>query len=64
MSEVLSSDSQTSIALSYLIKYFKTFAGQKYPADVEEIAIKAVVSAVKSPVASFGDRSALLEVMS
>ena len=63
MSELLSSIGETSKSLTYLIKFFNTYIGQKYPEDVEVIAITAVLSAIKSPIASFADRSALLEVI-
>jgi hypothetical protein len=64
MSEILSSDNQNSVALSFLIKYFKTFSGEPLPSEVEIVAQSAVVSAIKSPVASYADRSALLQVQS
>lgn len=62
VSELLAADNKVSLSLTYLIKFFDTFAGEKYPPEVEEIAVTAVLSAIKSPVSSFTDRSALLEV--
>ena len=62
MSELLSNDGQSSVGLVYLIKYFNTYTGQKYPVEVEAVATTAVLSAIKSPVSSFADRSALYEV--
>jgi len=64
MSELLSGDGQSSVALVYLIKYFNTYMGQKYPIEVEAVAITAVLSAIKSPVSSFADRNALFESFS
>ena len=64
VSEVLSKDGQQSLALRFLIQYFGTFGGEEYPPDVQALATTAVVSAVKSPVPSFGDRNALLESFS
>lgn len=63
ISELLSADNQNSLSLIFLIKYFDTYAGETYPVEVEIIAQTAVLSAIKSPVSSFTDRSALLEVL-
>lgn len=62
ISELLAIDGLTSIALMYLIKFFKTYGIESYPPDVEEIAIQAILQAIKSPVSAFTDRTALLEV--
>jgi translation initiation factor 3 subunit M len=64
VSEVLSKDGQQSLTLRFLIRFFGTFGGEEYPPDVQALATTAVVSAVKSPVPSFGDRNALLESFS
>jgi hypothetical protein len=61
-SDLLSAEDKGSLSLIYLIKYFDTFAGERYPTEVEAVAIRAVLSAIKSPVSSFTDRTALLEV--
>ena len=47
---------------SFLIKYLGTHGGEVYPPDVQQLATTAVLSAIKSPVSSFSDRNALLEV--
>lgn len=47
---------------SFLIKYLGTHGGEIYPPDVQQLATTAVLSAIKSPVSSFSDRNALLEV--
>lgn len=63
MSIILSASkdqSHNSIALSFLIKYFKTFEGEAWPQEVNNLAIDAVVSAIKAPVSSFSDRNSLL----
>lgn len=62
-SDLLNADDKGSLSLIYLIKYFDTFAGEKYPSEVEAVAVRAVLSAIKSPVSSFTDRTALLEVL-
>lgn len=62
VSELLSADGKNSLSLIFLIKYFDTFAGESYPKDVEAVMTTAVLSAIKSPVSSFPDRTALLEV--
>ena len=62
MSEILAIDGQTSLSLIYLIKFFDTYLNQKFPNDIEVVAITAIVSAIKSPVSSFQDRLALLQV--
>ena len=64
ISEILSIENLNTISLNYLIKYFDTYTGEKYPTEVETIAITAVLSAIKSPVSSFSDRSTLLDVSS
>lgn len=64
VSEVLAKDGKDSLALQFLIKYFGTFGGEAYPPEVQALATTAVVSAIKSPLSSFGDRNALLESFS
>ena len=46
----------------FLIKYLGTHGGEVYPPAVQELATTAVLRAIKSPVSSFSDRNALLEV--
>lgn len=64
VSEILSIGGQTSKALHFLIQFFGTYGSQAFPDDVREVAKTAVLSAIKSPVSSFSDRSALLESFS
>ena len=52
-----------AIALVYLVKYLDTFVGMSYPAEVQKRTIDAALSAVRSPVASYRDRSKLYEAL-
>ncbi len=50
-------------SLSISAQYFKTFQQEvTVDAEVEELMIRAVVNAIRSPAEAFSDRSALLEV--
>jgi hypothetical protein len=59
---VLGKDGKDSLALKFLILYLGTYGVEAYPPAVQELATSAVLKAVKSPVSSFSDRNALLEV--
>eukprot|EP01038_Epipyxis_sp_PR26KG_P013111 gene13111-17575_t len=61
VSQSLQTDGQYSQALGALIKYFNTYKGVKYPTEVESLVSIALVSAIKSPIAQFSDRTQLLE---
>ena len=50
-------------ALLYLVKYLDTYTGQTYPADVQKLVQEAVLSAVRSPVYAYEDRSQLYETL-
>ena len=63
-SDILSQDSNESAnALIYLVKYLDTFKGEVYPPDVQKRTIDAVISALRSPVSSYKDRSKLYETL-
>lgn len=64
MSEILTNDDQYSLAVKFLSRYLKTLKNESLPSDIEVVAIKAVVNAIKSPVQSFHDRNELLESLS
>lgn len=61
VSDLLTAHGKSSLSLRHLIRYFSTFSGEAFPADVEAIALAAVIDAVKSPLAAFSDRSLLFE---
>lgn len=62
VSEIMVGEDKTPLALRYLVKFFGTFSEERFPADVESLAKVSVINAIKSPVSSFSDRNALLEV--
>jgi hypothetical protein len=62
IAQALEQNGQHSLALSALIRFFKSFSGVQYPTEVQTLIANAVLNAIKSPLALFGDRSALLEV--
>ena len=45
------------------MKYLDTYTGQTYPADVQKLVQEAVISAVRSPVHAYEDRSQLYETL-
>jgi hypothetical protein len=53
-----------SASLKFLIKYLNTFEIEEYSAQAAEAATAAVVSAIRSPMTSFSDRSVLYQVTS
>lgn len=62
-SDVLTTAKETSLALGFFVLYLSTFSRDAaLPADAHALAISAVISAIKSPVPAFNDRSTLLEV--
>lgn len=62
VSAALEQEGQHSLALGLRIKYFSSYKNdESYPAEVEALITTAVLSAIKSPVSSFADRTALLE---
>jgi hypothetical protein len=63
VAEVLGKDlKQASLALIFRVKYLDTFRGEEYPPEVLVLATAALLNGVNSPVTSFKDRNALLEV--
>ena len=62
VSEVMVGEDKSPLALRYLVKFFGTFSEERFPVDVESLAKVSVINAIKSPVSSFSDRNALLEV--
>jgi translation initiation factor 3 subunit M len=64
VAEMLAQDEQLSHALNYRIRYLETFSGESFGNDALPIAIDTVVRAIKSPIAVFGDRNAILECIS
>ena len=63
---VLEKESDKSVAVKALVRYFQTYKNESgsYPAEVEKLITTAVLSAINSPLDAFGDRIALLEVSS
>eukprot|EP01041_Mallomonas_annulata_P006903 gene6903-14016_t len=62
VAQVLTKDSKDSLPLSFLVKYLDLFVGEKLPEDVIAVALFAVVGAIKSPISSFPERMALMEL--
>jgi hypothetical protein len=61
-SDILAKEGKNSLALRFLILYLGTYGVDAYPPEVEQLATTTVLKAVKSPVSSYSDRNALLEV--
>lgn len=64
IADMLTQDGQLSHALNYRIRYLETFAGESFGNDALPIAIDTVVGAIKSPIAVFSYRNAILECIS
>lgn len=66
VSQVLTAEQKDSspAALKFLIKYLNTFENEEYSIEAINAATTAVVRAVRSPLASFSDRSVLQQTVS
>ncbi len=63
VAQALEKDGQHSVALRALTRYLKTYSGAaQLPAEVEALTVNAVLHAINSPLAAFGDRTQVLEV--
>lgn len=63
---VLENSKLKAVAMKALVRYFQTFKNEigSYPAEVEKLIATAVLSAINSPLDTFGDRMSLLKVTS
>mmetsp|Transcript_15868 Transcript_15868/g.23898 ORF Transcript_15868/g.23898 Transcript_15868/m.23898 type:complete len:396 (+) Transcript_15868:45-1232(+) len=64
MSDILMRNGDESLALQFLIKYLNTFGKEECTKEAVQFATSAVINAIKSPAASFTDRSLLHQSLS
>jgi translation initiation factor 3 subunit M len=59
IAQVLEKAGQMGTSFGYLVKYLSTFSGEALSDDAQKVGVKAVVAAIKAPVASLTDRRVL-----